>query len=261
MQKDRDKRTIFYSTYEEDVVTNSNQNYRIPDGYDWRRNGRGRRALDTLTYAIAIVFSAIYCPIILHARIRNRKCLRPFRRQGCFLYGNHTQMIGDAFLPAWACLGKRIYVVVSPANLGLPVLGKVLPSLGALPIPPDVARMKEFNRSIDEKIAAGRCVVVYPEAHVWPYYTGIRPYSDTAFHYPVRCHVPTFAMTTTYQKRRFGKSPRITIYLDGPFYPEEGISPKQQRAQLCSRVQDSMARHSRYSDYEYIQYAKRKGNV
>ncbi len=261
MQKEQNKRTILYSAYEEDVVTSSNQNYEVPDGYDWRRAGLGRRILDTIVYTIALIFTAIYCPLILHLRVKNRKCLRPFRKQGYFLYGNHTQMIGDAFMPAWACLGKRIYVVVSPANLGIPVLGRILPSLGALPIPSDMRRMKEFNRSIDEKIAAGKCVGVYREAHVWPYYTGIRPYADTAFHYPVRCHVPTFAVTTTYQKRRFGRRPRITMYLDGPFYPREGATPKQQRTQLHSMVSASMEKYSRYSNYEYFHYRKSEGTV
>ncbi len=46
-------------------------------------------------------------------------------------------------------------------------------------------------------------MTIFPEAHVWPYYTGIRPFGEAAFHYPVATGKPVYTMTVTYQRRRW----------------------------------------------------------
>ena len=65
-------------------------------------------------------------------------------------------------------------------------------------------------------------------------------------------------MTTTYQKRKWGKKPKITIYVDGPFYAEEGLSKKQQREKLRDTVYGVMKDRSQNSNYDYMIY-KPKG--
>lgn len=72
--------------------------------------------------------------------------LRQCAKSGCFLYGNHTQPVGDAFIPVRALAPKRSYVVVSPANLGIRVLGPLLPMLGALLIPNSIRGFGSGNR-------------------------------------------------------------------------------------------------------------------
>ena len=56
-----------------------------------------------------------------------------------------------------------------------------------------------FNEAVDKRLAQKNCLVIYPEAHVWPYYTGIRkfPAGDKSFKYAVRNKLPIFTMTTT----------------------------------------------------------------
>ena len=71
---------------------------------------------------------------------------------------------------------KTNYIIVHPNNVSMPVLGKITPSLGALPIPDELSAYKNFLNAIETRIAEGHSVVVYPEAHIWPYYTKIRNY-------------------------------------------------------------------------------------
>ena len=66
-------------------------------------------------------------------------------------------------------------------------------------------------------------------------------------------------MTTTFQKRKLGKTPRITIYLDGPFYPDQSLSFEENKKMLHDKVYDSLVKYSKYSTYEYYKYV-RKGN-
>ena len=76
--------------------------------------------------------------------------------------------------------------------------------------------------------------------------------------YPVELDAPCFAMTTTYRRRLFGKKPRTVTYLDGPFYPEQSLSPRARTQALRDEIYQAMVKRSRESDCEYIRYEKRE---
>lgn len=248
-------KTITVHSYDEDVVVSRNQDCTLPENYRWVRPELLFRLASGLTYALAMVFGEIYCRLFLHVKIRNRGVLKAGAETGYFLYANHTQPIGDVVLPAIVTWPKRIFTIAGTANLGIPVIGKLLPALGILPVPDgSIHQGKEFRAAVKTRIAQKKCVVVYPEAHVWPYYTGIRPFPATSFHYPVEENVPSYCMTTTYQKRKFGKKPGITVYVDGPFLPDGSLPKKQRRQALASQIAACMKRRSEQSNYEYIHY-------
>ena len=244
----------YYNSFSDDFFQ-VGESYKLSDNYKWIKNGIGFKFLSAITYSLALIFSNIYCRLFFHVKIVGAQNLRR-QKGGFFLYGNHTQPIGDVFNPALVCFPKRIYTVVGVANMHLPVIGKILPFLGALPIPDTLSGMKMFNSAIVERIKTGHPVIIYPEAHLWEYYTDIRPFSDTSFKYPVNLEVPVFCMTTTYQKRKFRKKPKITIYIDGPFDICVG-SKKQRTSYLCEAVQTIMKERAKNSNCEYIHYIKK----
>lgn len=250
------ERIRYYSSYSDDFVTTKEQEYQIPKDYQWVRKDLGSRFLSWLIYTIAFIFSSVYCRLVLHVRFKNKWVMRLARETGAFIYCNHTQPFGDVFHPALASFPSRVYVLVSPANYGIPVIGKVLPYLGALPVADSLEGMKKLNEAIEYRLGQKRHIVIYPEAHVWEYYTGIRPYPQTSFKYPVRYDKPVYCMTTTYQKRRSGKKPGITIYVDGPFYPDKTRNAKEQAVNLRDMVYECMENRSKNSTYEYIRYEK-----
>ncbi len=246
----------YYSSFSEDVVSSAEQSAAVPEGYEWIRPGLKARISAALTYGIVVFLGWIWCRAVLGISYKNRKAINS-AKDGCFIYANHTQPFGDVVLPAFLSLKKRVYTIVSPANLGIPVIGRILPALGALPIPRGLGQMKSFLSAVGERASGKNCIVIYPEAHVWPYYTGIRPFGDSSFRFAVDFDKPAFAMMVTYQKRRLGNRPKATIYLDGPFYPDKSLSPRQRRAELCSRVRSAMEQRSRLSSCEYIKYIRR----
>lgn len=207
---------------------------------------------------IAMPIAFLYCKIALHSRFRNRAVLKQAKGNGCFVYGNHTQQIGDPFIPNLALFPKSVYVIVHPNNVSMPVLGRITPYLGALPLPSNLKAMRNFRDAIRTRIAQGNFVMIYPEAHIWPFYTGIRDFPATSMKYPVELDVPSFAMTTTYRKRRFGKKPRTVTYLDGPFYPDPALSPKARAQALRDQIYNTMVKRSQESDCEYIRYIKKE---
>ena len=198
----------------------------------------------------------IYLKLVYHHRIVNKKVLREAADAGFFLYGNHTHPVADAFMPSMVSYPKDAYVIVHPANVSMPVLGRITPSLGALPLPDDISAAKNFVKAVKERVQRGCCVAIYPEAHIWPYYTGIRPFPDTSFHYPIQCGKPVFCFTDTYQKRRFTKRPQIVTYVDGPFYPDATLPAKEQKKRLRNQVYDTMLWRSQNNSVERIKYMK-----
>ncbi len=242
----------YYKEYTDDFEVAREQDMKLPEDYPYIRN----RFLSGVIYSLAIIFGFPFCKLFLHTRYKNRKAFKAVKGEGAFIYGNHTQPVGDVFLPALACFPRRIYTVVSPANLSIPVLGKILPFLGALPLASSLKGMKSFNGALEQRIKEGKIATIYPEAHVWEYCTQIRPFSDASFKYPVKLDKPVFAMTVTYQKRKFARKPRTTVYIDGPFYADKALPVRQQTADLHDRVYKCMQKRSQHSNYDYIRYEK-----
>lgn len=245
------ERIRYYKSFDDDFFADG-ESVSTPEGYKWIRRDALSAVISAVIYSLAITLGTLYSRLFLHMHVKGARKLRQ-HKGGFFLYANHTQPIGDVVNPGLVCFPKRVYTVVSPANLALPVLGKILPYLGALPIPDSLGGMRDFSKAIKERADSGHPVIIYPEAHLWEYYTGVRPFNSTSFSFPVRNEKDSFVMTSTYQKRRFGKRPRLTVYIDGPFVGE-GDNPRVRSASLERAVTECMTRRSRESNCEYIKY-------
>lgn len=248
----------YYQTYQDDFVQSQEQNYKLSENYEWIHQNKIYKINSKILYKIAYWVSLIYCRVFLHIKIKNSKILKKYKKEGYFIYGNHTQPIGDVFTPAHICKGKRIYVIANSNNLKVKIIGRLLPILGILPIPDSPKQMKEFLKAVKKRADEKNCIVIYPEAHVWPYYTGIRPMPTTSFKFPVEAKMKSFAVTTTYQKRKWGKKPKITVYVDGPFEPDEKLNKKENQEKLCDEIYKCMQNRSKESTYEYIEYRRKE---
>ncbi len=206
---------------------------------------------------VATPLAFLYTKIKFHHKTIGKEKLKPYKKVGYFLYGNHTHDIGDPLIPNMLIFPKTAYMIVHPNNVSMPYLGRITPSLGALPLPDDLAAYKNFIKAVDRRIAEGHAVGIYPEAHIWPYYTKIRPFKDDSFHYPVRLGAPVFCFTNTYQKRKRGKKPKIVTYVDGPFFADESVPARERKTELRNRVYDCMVERSKNSNLILIEYKKK----
>ncbi len=255
-ETDAPKEVKVYKSYADEFVESGDQDLHLPEDYVWIHQNPLYRFASCLTYGAGMIFGAFYTGCVLHVSFKNREVLRECEKGGYFLFGNHTQPVGDAFTPGWGIFPKRLRTVCGPANLGIPLLGKLLPMMGALPIPEDLSGMKEFMKAVESRVTEGNVIVIYPEAHVWPYCTFVRPYKETAFQFPVLFKKPSYCMTTTYQKRKHGEKPRITVYFDGPFYPDPSLKRKEAQKKLHDEIYACMKKRSENSTYEYVSYVK-----
>ena len=202
---------------------------------------------------MALLFRKLWCC----QRFENRKALDATLDRGIYVYANHTQKVMDAFLPCQLRRGGRSYIVVGPDTMSIPCIHNLVQMLGAIPLGSTLGQSREMTACVHGHIAAGDLVAIYPEAHIWPFYTGIRSFSEASFGYPARDGAPVYTMTSCYQKRRFGPFPKVVTYLDGPFYPDEALPLPQRKKALRDACQKAMeARAKQYSTYAYYEYRR-----
>ncbi len=209
---------------------------------------------------IATPFAFIYTKLTLRLKIKNKNALKQCKKTGYFLYLNHTQETADAFIPSVAAFPKGVYTVVHPANVSIKVLGRINPYLGALPTPTALRATRNFKNAIERRLLEKNVIAIYPEAHIWPFYTGIRNFPDTSFNFPVMYNEASFSLTTTYKSRGDSKKPKAVSYIDGPFYPNMELHPRERAKDLRDRIYNAMLERSKESDCEYIKYIK-KGTI
>lgn len=260
-RKALDKRRVIYYT---DELHDEFSKAKIPpkkidENYIYGYSSLWKRFTHFFWYRIvAGPLAFIYTKLVFRHKIVGAEVLKPYRSVGYFMYGNHTQDIGDALIPNMIEKRKDKYVIVNPSNLAIPVVGRVVPSLGGIPLPDNLRAHKNFTSIIERRICEGCAVVIYPEAHIWPYYTKIRNFPDTSFHYPIKLGVPTFCFTNTYKKRGKSKRPQIVTYVDGPFFPSESLPQRERRRDLRDRIHERMCERAGLSDMTVIKYIKKE---
>ena len=278
-QKDipKSERVFWYESEEDDPIKTREQEHGekvgLPAGYEYIPRNIFVRMYSAVLFRVFWIFGQWYERRYWGVKVHGREKLKLARGKGYVIYANHTNPFHDVFGPAVAA-DRRIFTVISPVNLKIPGIGKFLPMIGGLPLGGTAEEKREFNAAVDKRLAQLKALVIYPEAHVWPYYTGIRkfPAGDKSFKYAVRNRVPVYSMTTTYRRRprrrgvfgkllrdRRGDLPRMEVWIDGPFY-SEAKTEEARRAELASKVYDAMVKDSRHSTYKYFEY-KKKGEV
>lgn len=229
-------------------------------------------------FILAFFYNIIMFPIkVIYPKVKFRikyvgkEKLKEYKSKGYFVYVNHTQVFCDTFIPSNPIWPKRNYFIVNPENVSMPIFGNSIQMLGAIPIPNNKKGMKNFLDKIKDVIKKKHSITIYPEAHIWPYYTKIRPFKAVSFKYPIELDVPVFCMTNTYikrktdkedkenkkiQKDKVKKSNRVNIvtYIDGPFFPNKNLSKQEQKQDLRDRVYNKMVERSQNSNIEVIRY-------
>lgn len=213
-----------------------------------------------LQNVLSVPIKFLYAKIKFKIKYVGKEKLKPYKKQGYFIYGNHTQIFADTFITSNTNYPKKNFFIVNPENVSMKFLGNIVEMLGAIPIPSNKEAMKNFLEVIEKRIKDGNSVTIFPEAHIWPYYTKIRPFKTVSFKYPVQLNVPTFSVTNTYQS--YGKNNdkvRIVTYVDGPFFPDDECKTMKEKQQnLRDKVYIKMVERGQNSNIEVIKYVKKE---
>lgn len=255
------KKTIYYT----DELTNEFSTakitpIKIDKNYNYAGEGLFFHIIRFFYYRLfAFPLAILFLQLKYRHKIVGRKCIKDYIKHNkgpIFLFANHTNPIADALIPSFVAFPKGVFVIVSANNVSIPLLRQSTKYLGALPLPDDMDGTKNFIKALNLRLKWNSAVCIYPEAHIWPYYTKIRPFLDTSFRYPVQHKAAVFCFCNTYQKRKHSKNPRIVTYVDGPFFPDETLEPKARRLDLRNKVYNTLTKRSQNSNIEIIHYQK-----
>ena len=205
----------------------------------------------------------VFVKVAHRQRFKNKKVLKEAKKSGAYIYANHTNMLLDAFVPNIVKMRRRGYILVGPDTTSIPGLKNIVEMMGAIPLGQNLNENKEMIECMNHRIKKNKgYVTIYPEAHIWPYYTGIRDFKSNSFGYPCYSNTPVFTMTNCYQKKLFGKRPKVATYIDGPFYPDESLPMKERKEKLRNQCHDAMEKRAKEnSTYSYIVYQKKESNT
>lgn len=259
MKKYKKQPIIYYTDELNDEFSTANIKPRIIDeNYKYKHNKLWDITSYILQNFISMVIKVPYQKIRFRLKYVGKNKLKPYKKQGYFVYVNHTQQFADTFIPSVGVYPKRNFVIVNPENISMKGLKTVVEMLGAIPVPGNKTATKNFIDTLESKIKSESSITIYPEAHIWPFYTKIRPFKSVSFKYPVKWNTPTFCMTNTYQS--YGKKKdkiKIVTYIDGPFFADEGLTPKEMQNNLRNKVYNCMVERSKNSNIENIKYIKK----
>lgn len=261
MGNGKTKKTYYYSDpLNDDFSGTQIKQVPIDENYQFIRKGFFYRlGAFILTFFIALPILFIFLKVKHGMKVKNRKVLKKVKGKAYFLYGNHTQS-ADSYIPQVAinpC--RKTYVLSNPDATSIKGLKTIVQMLGAIPLPDATSNFKaskNFLKALDYYVKNNKVIAIFPEAHIWPYYTGIRPFLSNSFGYPVNYNVPVIAMVVTYKKRKFRKTPRLIITLSEVFHSDQSLPKKEAREKLRNEVYDFMVKEAEnptnYAYYEYI---------
>lgn len=255
------RKTYFYTDPQNDDFADNNIKTRpLKEDYKYEHGGIFWRIMHRFIYsgiARPVIFAVL--KTVWRQRFVNREVLKS-TKGGYYVYANHTAGAMDAFLPNIAD-HRDNSIVVGPDAMSLRGLNSLLYLLGAIPIGSSIRQLAEMKRCVYGRVQRGETVTVYPEAHIWPYYTDIRDFGDSSFMFPAADKMPVFTFTNCYSRRRLLKRPRVTTYIDGPFFAPEDMSQREARRYLRDKCYSAMkARCEKYSLYKYVEYVNANAN-
>ncbi len=255
----KNKKVIYYNDELNDEFSTAKITPRVIDEhYRYKHSRFWNLCSIIIQNIISMPIKIGYAKIKFRIKYVGKEKLKECKNSGYFVYANHTQTFADTFIPSVAIFPKRNFLIVNPENISVKPFGWLVELLGAIPVPGNKGAMKNFLEELEDKVNRKYCITIYPEAHIWPYYTKIRPFKSVSFRYPVEYKKPVFCITNTYQKRgKKGNKVQIVSYIDGPFYADDSFqNTKEKKEDLRNRVYECMVERSRNSNVEVISYLK-----
>ena len=237
---------IYYKDELNDEFSNSNIKPRtIDENYKYIHKNPFWHIGCFFTNLITFPIMILYPKIKFNLKYIGKEKLKGINT-GYFIYANHTQVFGDTHFTKKAVFPRFNDIIVNSENVSMPFFGNSIQTLGAIPVPTNRSAYKNFFECIKKKINNKDAITIYPEAHIWPYYTKIRNFKAVSFKYPIELNVPSFCITNTYQKVKNNKV-QIISYIDGPFYGEN-------KQDLRDKIYNKMVERSENSNIEVIKY-------
>lgn len=212
-----------------------------------------------LYWLIAHPILALVC-IFSGITFKDKKNLKELKNKGYFIYSNHISNFDMIMINAYLIWNKRVNILGFTDVLAIPFARKLAKPLGYIPLGDSIKTQKNMMDCFDYYIKKKQAILIFPEAHVWPYYTKIRDFPAGSFHYPAKCNAPVVPIVSIMKKRIFkNMKPKIKLVVGKPIYPNRNKSLRENKIYLHEECLKQMKEiSSSYKQYEYYEYIYQK---
>ena len=210
-----------------------------------------------LYYFFAWPFLSFYMFVVQRVKINDRQNLKELKKRGYMIVGNHTHYTDAYVSQIGITRPRRTYIIANENTVQIPLIGGLVKALGALPTPRNLSGLKNFESVLKKIFKKNQIVCVFPEAHIWPYYTGLRPFPLTCFKIASKNKVPVVPIATTYKKRRGFLKPKAIIFVGKPIFYNKNLTILQNAEYYRNMSQEFIKNIlSSKDNYEYIKYVR-----
>ena len=230
----------------------------VPEGYKYKRTNIFNNFVSAIFYhGIAKPFIGFYC-LCKGIRVKGKKNIKELHGKGAFIISNHVAISDVVKFQSFVFFRRRrVNIIGYPDTLTMPIVRNMARALGylPLPLPGDVKNMVALVDAMKFYIEKKQYILIYPEAHIWPYYTHIRNFHVGSFNYPAKLEAPVLPVVTTWRKSKFCKKPKQTLYILEPIFPDPEKSASDNKTYLHEKTLEAMKKCAEsISQYEYIKY-------
>ena len=256
------KKVVYYSDPLNDDFAGTKISHKaLPENFKYVYKDPFSRFFSWFMYWI-VAIPLLYLPLKLHfgIKVKGRRNMRSVRNKGVFFYCNHTQIIDAMLIQVYVSGLKKTYIVADQDATSIRGIRYLVQSLGCIPVPETPSEHKKFVDCLRYRIKQKRGISIFPEAHIWPYSTHIRPFKDDSFVYPCELEAPVVPVCVTYRKRKFRKkmAPAVTVHVGKPVYPDMSLDLASRRKKLRDHVYYFMLDTSAEDENEeYIAYVRK----
>lgn len=137
---------------------------------------------------------------------------------------------------------KQLFKVIREGNYtNFPGLfGFLFRNCNTLPLSQNKKTMYHFLKAVDTILQRGDLILIYPEQSMWWNYRKPKPLKNGAYKFAAKNQVPVLPMFITMQDgNRIGEDgfpiQEYTIFIEEPIFPAEGMTEREQAADMCNR--------------------------
>lgn len=236
---------------------------KLDKNYNFSRGNKFHRFLDKSLYFLIVLPILRTLTYFKGIKVKGKENVKEFKKmckkqnKGGFIYANHVTN-SDVFQIQTRIIPSKYSNIVGFPNMSKKkYLLPLLKALGYLPLGNDFLSQKKLIKEMEFRLNLKENIIIFPEAHIWPYYTNIRPFLDSSFYYPSKFNSPILPIRTLFTKRKFGKKPRRIIVIGKPIIPNPKFDLKENKTYLRDYVYQNMLKLSEgYEIKEYIKYIK-----
>ena len=199
----------------------------IDENYNFINKNVIFRAFSRFFRRIVIMFMGPWLKRRYKLKIVGKDNIKKVRRKGVIVTVNHVHNFDNLLVGTRLLHHRKCYFITLKDNIN------------------SVKAMPPFDACITELLKKKKAILICPEASLWPYYRGVRPFKKGAFRFAVKNNVPILPVVISFRRKLRKRSAKkgkekykyyFTVHVGEPIYQDNNLEIRRQTIDLTDRT-------------------------